>query len=86
MLDFVTKNATVNETDSLELFCNATGKPRPNITWTFLGGADEEYSRKGETLTISDVKRNQAGFYQCTASNNVNSTKAVNVLVTVNCE
>ncbi|KAM7440128.1 hypothetical protein ABFA07_010622 [Porites harrisoni] len=84
LLDFVTKNATVNETDSLELFCNATGKPRPNITWTFLGGADEEYSRKGETLTISDVKRNQAGFYQCTASNNVNSTQAVNVLVTVN--
>ena len=76
----------INETDDVMLSCNSTGNPRPNITWTFQEGLQESNIRTGETLFLSDVSRDQAGAYGCTADNGVTSPKTVYVHITVNCE
>ena len=86
LIDFVSHNATANETDDVVLFCNATGNPTPNITWTFLNGPETSVIRIGENHTLSNVTRNQAGTYQCIAINNVKHTKTANVNVIINCK
>lgn len=86
MIDFVSRNTTANETDDVALFCIATGNPRPNITWIFLNGPETSVIRIGENLTLSNVTRNQAGTYQCIATNNVLDTKTADVNVIINCK
>ena len=68
------------------LSCNSTGRPCPNITWTFQKGLQASNIKTGETLFLSDVGRDQAGAYGCTADNGVMSAKTVYVHITVNCE
>lgn len=83
-LDYTSDDTTVNETDNVTLFCNATGYPRPRITWTFLRGSESTIVGREESLPLSNVSRTQAGTYQCMASNDWTSSKAANVQVTVN--
>ena len=83
---YISRDTTVNETDDVKLFCNSTGKPRPNITWTFLKDSDARIIKNGETLTLSEVRRNQAGSYRCVAANDVMSPKTADVHLTVYCE
>ena len=84
-IDFVSHNTTVNETDDVTLFCNSTGNPRPNVTWLFLSGAEPRDIGTRETLTLTNVTRNQAGIYQCMAANKVMNSKTANVRITINC-
>ncbi|XP_066024471.1 hemicentin-1 isoform X2 [Pocillopora verrucosa] len=83
-LDYTSDETTVNETDNVTLFCNATGYPYPRITWTFLRGSESAIVGREEYIPLSNVSRTQAGTYQCTASNDWTSSKAANVQVTVN--
>ncbi|CAH3158834.1 unnamed protein product, partial [Pocillopora meandrina] len=83
-LDYTSDDTTVNETDNVTLFCNATGYPHPRITWTFLRGSESTIVGREESLPLSNVSRTQAGTYQCMASNDWTSSKAANVQVTVN--
>ena len=85
-LDYTSDDTTVNETDNVTLFCNATGYPHPRITWAFLRGSESAIVGREEYLPLSNVSRTQAGTYQCTASNDWTSSKAANVQVTVNCK
>ena len=65
----VVENITVN------LFCNATGKPAPTVTWTKVNNFGRSFL-PGETLTISCANANDSGEYNCTASNSVGSAMA----------
>ena len=85
-LDYTSDDTTVNETDNVTLFCNATGYPHPRITWTFLRGSESAIVGREEYLPLSNVSRTQAGTYQCTAFNDLTSSEATNVQVTVNCK
>lgn len=85
-IDFISQNSTVNETDDVTLFCNSTGNPRPNITWTFVSGPEQRDIGTGVDLALPKVNRSQAGTYQCTAHNNMMNQKTANVHVTINCE
>ena len=75
-------NQTVSEGSNLSLFCNATGKPTPNITWTRV--SKDEVLFVGNPWPIANINRIYSGTYRCTANNGVpspvNSTISVNVL------
>ena len=75
-------NQTVHEGSNLSLFCNATGKPDPNITWTRV--SEDEVLFVGNLWNIVNINRTYRGTYRCIANNGVpspvNSTISVNVL------
>ena len=75
-------NQTVNEGSNLTLFCNATGKPAPNITWTRV--SEDEVLFVGNPWHIININRTYSGTYRCIADNGVpspvNRTISVNVL------
>ena len=82
---YISHDTLVNEADDVKLFCNSTGNPRPNITWSFLNGSNSRIIGSGETLFLSNVSRNQAGTYKCTAANDIMVSTA-NVQVAINCK
>ena len=50
-----------------DLVCEADGYPPPKIQWLY--SSDKEPRLSKDTLTVSE-----AGFYNCTATNEVDST------------
>ena len=60
--------------------CNATGNPTPSIAWSM--GAD--FFLTGETLTIVNVSKSDAGSYTCTATNGVQPDATATATFTVN--
>ena len=77
---------TVTEGSNLNVYCNATGKPAPNITWTRVleDGTNSKVLFVGSPWRIVNIRRNFTGQYRCTAENGigdpVNHTFPVNVL------
>ncbi|XP_061781594.1 limbic system-associated membrane protein isoform X2 [Nerophis lumbriciformis] len=77
----MSEDMTVNEGSNVTLSCLASGRPDPLITWRLLNPSEpldgEEY------LDIIGIMRNQAGRYECKASNDVATpdVKYVNVIV-----
>ncbi|XP_031568091.1 hemicentin-1-like [Actinia tenebrosa] len=76
------QSITVNESNTITIFCNATGLPQPSITWT-KADRNEEVISSGETLTIPSIRRNQTGVYVCTASNGVLGSASGNSSINV---
>jgi len=56
----------VNETDSFDIFCDATGNPPPIITWTKIGDNSKVYST-GKSLRVQKAEKSDFGTYRCTA-------------------
>ena len=56
--------------DTLTLNCSATGNPRPVISWKRQGALLPvgRSQRKGEVLTLRDLRREDAGIYICVAT------------------
>ena len=77
---------TVTEGSNLDVYCYATGKPAPNITWTRVleNGTNSDVLFNGSSWRIVNIRRNFTGQYRCTADNGigdpVNHTFPVNVL------
>ena len=84
--EYISNDTTVKENDDIVLFCNSTGYPPPRITWMILSGSKARIVGHEEYLNLFNVSRTQAGTYQCTASNNVTSSKTTKVQVTINCK
>lgn len=66
------------------LFCNATGNPPPNITWTKDGSLTVLH--QGEAYSIVNIQRQAAGNYKCTAWNGVGEPRNVASTVIVYCK
>ena len=62
-------NKSVNEGSNLNLFCNAIGKPAPNITWTRV--SKDEVLFVGNPWHIANINRTYSGTYRCIADNGV---------------
>ena len=83
-------NLTVREGSSAILFCEATGRPQPNIILSRVledGSIDEEL-QQGPTICwdFLNITRNASGVYRCTADNGFTSeSKAFKVNVTCKC-
>ena len=74
-------SSPVTEGDNVTFYCNATGNPSPNITWTRANSsAGISFS---EMFHMEAVKRNESGSYVCHASNGFgthNTSCSVDVL------
>lgn len=70
-LNNVSRDQTVPEGSNVQLFCGATGKPMPNITWTRVlkDGSNGEMLHQGQTWDFPKINRTDAGTYNCTAYN-----------------
>ena len=82
-------NRTVLEGDKLNLTCEATGQPEPNITWMKEKPGNQGNTvvvREGKVLNITNVKATDAGNYTCTADNGLGKPENRTVYVNVNSE
>ena len=93
---------TVSEGSSINLECNATGVPAPDVIWSYGGsslmsnGVDYNISRSvvqtreifsvTSALTVIISERGDAGVYSCNASNGVGDTVTDSTTLVVNCE
>ncbi|KAL1124480.1 hypothetical protein AAG570_001106 [Ranatra chinensis] len=77
----------VRKGSPMTLMCEATGYPKPVITWTRKGMnmPTGEDSIQASSLTIDSVSKRHSGAYTCTARNSEATDKAT-VLVTVQYE
>ena len=72
------------EGNVVTLFCNATGNPQPNITWTKRG--NNIVLSSSETLILTNLtKGDNEAVYKCKVQNNLGSDEATAV-ITVLCE
>lgn len=69
-------NMTVNESSSASFQCNASGDPKPVVTW-FKGGVQLAAGGRivigGDSLTILNTVASDAGQYSCNVSNGLSS-------------
>ena len=73
--------ATVVEGNVLYLMCEAKGYPTPSVTWKKNGKVLQTNSRKTDFI-IDYASENDAGKYECEASNSV-GTVSYTVEVTI---
>ena len=75
---------TVIEGNSAVLFCNATGSPQSNVTWTKTGS--NVTLSTSEMLRLVNLTRVDNGAeYKCKFMNNLGSVEA-SAVVTVHCK
>ena len=83
-INYVTPDHDVVEGSGIFLFCNATGNPQPNITWTKQG--NKSILSTSKILNLTKLMREDDGsVYTCTVRNEVGSVKA-STTITVLCE
>jgi hypothetical protein len=78
-----TQSYTLKETENLnQIQCTADCIPVCTMTWRVPNLSADNTS----VLNLQNINRNQAGNYQCTASNDVSSNTSVVVNVVVQCK
>ncbi|XP_055897710.1 lachesin-like isoform X2 [Biomphalaria glabrata] len=75
------------EGEAVDLFCNATGTPKPEISWYRIH-KKAQYPRErvgsvGELLQIKNISKNCADYYECVADNGVSPNAIQTFKVTV---
>ena len=71
------------------LYCNATGKPTPNLNWTRVwenGTDSEQLPVVDGSFLMSNIKRSSSGTYRGTAYNGVGDPVNRTVKVIVRCK
>ncbi|XP_020615552.1 neural cell adhesion molecule 2-like [Orbicella faveolata] len=76
---------TVNEGSSPTLFCDATGKPTPNVTWTRVlkNGTDGDVVFFGNPWVIVNISRTATGTHRCTAYNGIGNPVSHSLYINV---
>jgi len=70
------------------LFCDATGKPTPNVTWTRVweNGTDGDVEFIGNPWVIESISRTTTGTYRCTAYNGIGNPVNHSLKIIVTCK
>ena len=76
-----TGNITVNETNPIDLRCEASGYPAPTITWI----KDGRLIHSRSVFRIERSSRIHSGVYVCIANNTV-GTAEMEIFVSVYCK
>ena len=84
----VSNDKPLLEGSDLQLFCIASGRPAPNITWRkiFPSGSESNVLHRGITWNFKKINRTEAGTYRCIASNGVGNPVSRALRVYVECE
>ena len=69
-----------DEGGNVTLTCLADGKPTPNITWMRLS------DNRVVNTTLTDIRKQDAGSYKCTADNGIGNPAMADVRIVVQCE
>ena len=80
---------TALEGNNLQLTCEASGRPEPNITWTKEKPGNQDnigVVQEGKVLNITNINRNDSGTFTCTAYNGFGKKENLAVHVNVTCE
>ena len=80
---------TVLEGDNLQLICEVSSQVEPNITWTkgkTVNQGNNGVVQEEKVLTITNIKRTDAGPFTCTACNGFSKPENQTVYVNVICE
>ena len=80
---------TVLEGNNLQLSCEASGRPEPNITWTKQEPGNQGNTgvvQEGKVLTITNINRIDAVEFTCAAYNGFGKPEYQTVYVNVTCE
>uniref|UniRef100_A0A3Q2P0K2 IgLON family member 5 n=1 Tax=Fundulus heteroclitus TaxID=8078 RepID=A0A3Q2P0K2_FUNHE len=77
----ISKSVSLNEGESVTLYCLAVGRPEPTVTWR-----NQKYGMvsDGEFLDIATIRRDQAEDYECITHNGVAPPDQQKVRITVN--
>ena len=67
----------------MEVYCNVTGTPDPTVIWTKVQGGGQPTEKR--LLNITNITRDQAGEYKCTAKNTCEEKSTV-VNIDVQCK
>ncbi|XP_078379877.1 fibroblast growth factor receptor 4-like isoform X4 [Oculina patagonica] len=66
---------TVEKGQTVALFCNVSGTPTPNVSWTHVNSGKKRFS---DTWVITDIKVDDIGQYRCDAINKYgNDSKSI---------
>ena len=76
-----TENITVNETNPIDLRCEASGYPAPTVTWN----KDGRQVHSGNVFRIERSSRIHSGVYICIANNTVGKAE-MEIFVFVYCK
>ncbi|XP_078379874.1 fibroblast growth factor receptor 1-like isoform X2 [Oculina patagonica] len=69
------RNMTVEKGQTVALFCNVSGTPTPNVSWTHVNSGKKRFS---DTWVITDIKVDDIGQYRCDAINKYgNDSKSI---------
>ena len=84
----VSSDTTLLEGQDIQLFCIASGRPNPNITWVriSLSGIVSDVLHRGTTWDFKNISRAETSIYRCIASNGVEDPVSHTLNVTVLCE
>ena len=84
----VSGDHSVKERSDLNLYCGASGKPVPSITWTrvFENGSESQVLHTGTSWKIASINQTNAGKYRCTAYNGIGSPVSHTITVKVLCK
>ena len=76
------------ERSDLNLYCGASSKPVPSITWTrvFENGSESQVLHTGTSWKIASINQTNAGKYRCTAYNGIGSPVSHTITVNVLCK
>ena len=78
----------MTEGSNVQLFCEASGKPNPNITWVqvFKDGSESEVLHWEQNWNFPKISSAKAGTYHCTAYNGAGDPITHELTVTVLCK
>jgi len=79
------KRSVVDPGDSKNLTCEASGDPKPNITWTREGFTKAQFNASGNQLHLVNIMRKDIGGYKCTADNGFGTATGLFV-ININCK
>uniref|UniRef100_A0A3Q2QDG3 IgLON family member 5 n=1 Tax=Fundulus heteroclitus TaxID=8078 RepID=A0A3Q2QDG3_FUNHE len=90
----ISKSVSLNEGESVTLYCLAVGRPEPTVTWRnqkckifiLSPGLNPNENLDGEFLDIATIRRDQAEDYECITHNGVAPPDQQKVRITVNCK